>query len=263
MNIAQGAETFTKMFPSMMKATKLLIIDHDVTRYHSFDLLRYTLFTRKDLFVTLKPAYHKLITPNVELAEQVQFMRTTVPEFNIFDMFGKDEGVHTTDQYSDHIRSMITGEHAKTTPTDVSERFEVVFDKPDITGYLLQYKGETNRPAFYGKVTVYEDANLLNLKVAVKLIIKHSINAVMICSNELAVRLIAMLVAAGHTTPITFIIARYAYNFQVNDDKCVVPTCNSEMGALEVQYKHEFGFFDPFSGLTFRYRFLREQNNEE
>lgn len=259
MNIAQGAKTFTDMFPDIMKATRLLIIDHDVTRYHSFDLLRYTLFKREDLFESLNQAYIKMITPHTEIAEQVQFMRTTVPKFNIFDMFDQDAGVHTTEEYSAKIKEMFSDKLSKITQTDVSTRFDVVFDKQNITGYLLRYKGEDNVPTCYNKLTVYEDPNILTLEAAAKIIRKHQINAVMVCSNEMVVRLMTMLVKSGYTTPITFIIARYAYNFIMDDNKCAAPTYNREMGFFEIQYKHEFGFFDPFSGLTFRYRLLQNE----
>lgn len=260
MNISQGAKTFTDLFPDMMKATKLLMIDHDVIRYHSFDLLRYTLFTRQDLFVTLKKEYRELVIPNKELAEQVQFMRTHAPTFNIFDMFERDAGIHNTVEYSKKVVEMLTSEHGRCTSTDVADRFDVVFDRPDVTGYLLRYKGETLKPSCYNKLTVYEDTNLLNLDTAIKIIRKHHINAVMICSSELAVRLAAMLVRAGYTRPITFIVARYGYNFMIDKDEAIIPLFNGEMGALEIQHKHEFGFFDPFSGLTYRFRYL---NSEE
>lgn len=263
MNIAQGSETFTNMFPDMMKATKLLIINHDVTRYHSFDLLRYTLFSRKDLFITLKPEYQRLIVPHTELAEQVQFMRTKVPVFNVFDMFNTETGVHTLGEYAEKMRAMIAAGQSVITPTDVSDRFDVVFDKPNITGFLLQYRGEKNRPSCYDKLTVYEDTNILDLEMAAKIIRKHMINAVMISSNEMAVRLVTKLLESGYTQPITFMIARYAYNFHTNKNMCVVPTYNSEMGFFELRCRHEFGFFDPFSGLTYRFRYLKESQQLE
>ena len=263
MNIAQGADTFRDLFPDMMKATRLLIIDHDVTRYHSFDLLRYTLFTREDLFGTLKPEYYQLIVPHQEVADQVQFMRTNVPVFNIFEMFNKDEDARTPSVYVSKIREMFADKHAKITPTDISTRFDIVFDNPSITGYLLQYKGENHHPSCYRKMTVYESENLLDLNMAVKIIQKHSINAVMICSNEMALRLVISLARSGYTTPITFIIGRYAYNFHMNENRCVLPTYNSEIGIAEIQYKHEFGFFDPFSGLTYRFRFKHQTDNKE
>lgn len=34
----------------------------------------------------------------------------------------------------------------------------------------------------------------------------------------------------------------------------VEPLLNKEMGVLEVNLKHEFGYFDPYSGLTYRER---------
>ena len=45
-----------ELFPQMLEKTKLLILDYDVTRYHSFDFFRKLLLDR-DMFIHLKPEF--------------------------------------------------------------------------------------------------------------------------------------------------------------------------------------------------------------
>lgn len=257
MNVKDNKEFFTKTFPLMMQATRILIVDHDITRYHSFDLLRYTLFTRGDLFISTKSEYLPLLDGKTEITEQVSFMQHKVDKFNIYKMFDNDAGVETMKTYTDKMREMILSEHAKITPTDISRRFDIVFERSDITGYLLQYTGEKHRPGFYNNVTVYEVENPLDPSVIIELIKTHHINAIMISSSEFVVRLIERLIAENLTYPITFIMGRYAYNFSMKDGVMEYPLFNRELGIAETRFKHEFGFFDPFGGINYQRRLLQ------
>lgn len=262
MKISEGKDLFTALFPDMMKATRLLIIDHDVCRYHSFDLLRYQLYldavrlgdVGKKHFVSINPEYKCLLSAKTELASQVQFAQRQVCQFNVFNCFGYDLGVHDSVTYTVKIHDMLQDPAAKITPTDVNSRFGIIFDRKNITGYILQYTGDTNHPNYMDKLTQFNDPMLLNLNTAMDIIMEHQINAVMICSTELAVKLAAALYQAGYKKSITFIIGRYAYNFRCEDGKMIEPLLNKEMGVLEVNLKHEFGYFDPYSGLTYRER---------
>ena len=262
MKISEGRDLFTALFPDMMKATRLLIIDHDICRYHSFDLLRYQLYldavklgdAGKEHFMSIKPEYRCLLNAKTELASQVQFAQRQVRQFNVFDCFGCDLGVHDGAAYTAKIHDMLQDPAARITPTDVNSRFGIIFDRKTITGYILQYTGDTNHPYYMDKLTQFKDPMLLNLNAAMSIIMEHQINAVMICSTELAVKLATALYQAGYKKSITFIIGRYAYNFRCEDGKMVEPLLNKEMGVLEVNLKHEFGYFDPYSGLTYRER---------
>lgn len=258
MRVTEDKDFLNSLFPEMMKKTKLLILDHDVTRYHSFDLLRYQLFRDTQMngfahFSSMRPEYHALLNSRQELAEQVRFMQNHVRYFNIYECFSDNMGIVDKTAYTVKIREMLRDPIAKITPTDISTRFDVVFNRKTIDGFILQYKDETNHPSCFETMASYTTENILDLSDAVVIIQQNMINAVMLCSTELAVRLATRLYTCGYTTPITFIIGRYAYNF-ICDEKSnrLYPSMNREMGELEVNLKHEFGFFDPFSGLTYR-----------
>jgi len=266
MNIIDGKDTFTALFPDMMKATRLLIIDHDICRYHSFDLLRYQLYrdtldrsgVGQKHFMSIKPEYQTLLNAKIELAYLAQYAQHNVSQFNVYDCFGFDLGINSVDRYAIKVHDMLKDPAAKITPTDVNNRFEIVFDRKNITGYILQYANDPNHPTYMDKLTAYTDPNPLDLDAAIDIIQKHQINAVMICSAELAVRLATKLYEAAYTKAITFIIGRYAYNFHNENGRAVYPLFNHEMSILEAKLKHEFGYFDPFSGLTYRSRYIEE-----
>lgn len=270
MNILEGKDTFTALFPDMMKATRLLIIDHDICRYHSFDLLRYQLYLdamdRSGVgmkhFTSIKPEYQYLLNAKTELASLVYFAQRQVHQFNVYDCFDYDLGVHGNTGYGIKLRDMMQDPAAKITPTDVNSRFGIIFDRKNITGFILRYPDDQNKPEYFDKLTPYTDPNLLDLNAAVEIILKHQINAVMICTAELAVRLAATLYKSGYTKPISFIIGRYAYNFFCENGKMVYPLFNKEMGVLEANLKHEFGYFDPFTGLTYRAKYLETLQKE-
>lgn len=272
MRVTEDKGFLSSLFPNVMKKTRLLIIDHDVCRYHSYDLLRYQLFRDtqigdKEHFMSIKPDYRFLLKSGIELAQRVKFAQNNLKEFNIYQCFDKDLGIETSDQYAGKICEMFHDPGAKVTMTDVSRtQFNIIFDRQNIDGFLLKYTGENNRPSCYNKLTVYEAENILDLNTAVAIIKQDRINTVMLCTTELAVRLAIRLQQEGYTDPITFIIARYAYNFVHDNGSMLYPMLGEEIGTLEMQYKHEFGFFDPFSTLTYRERYIKEtevQQNDE
>lgn len=265
MRVTEDKGFLTEMFPNVMKRTRLLIIDHDVTRYHSYDLLRYQLFRDtqtgdKEHFMSIKPGYQYLLRSGTELADRVRFAQNGIEEFNIYECFNKDLGINTPEKYTVKLHEMFQDPASRVTETDVgSSRFDTIFDRPAIDGFLLRYKGDPHLPSCYERLTVYEAENLLDLNTASAIIHQDQINAVMICSTELAVRLATRLYQEGYKNSITMIIARYAYNFVYSDEGLMVyPKFGEELGVLETSLKHEFGFFDPFSGLTYRARFIEE-----
>jgi len=255
---SEAKDYFTRTFPLVMQSTRLLLVDHDVTRYHNFDLLRYTLRMREDLFISMKPEYRSLRNVRSGIAEQVHFMQTKVPEFNIYQMFENAPKIVTMDEYTRYVRDMNLSEHGKITPTDISLRFDVVFDRRDVTGILLQYTHEKHHPSWYNKVIACEVDNPLNLDVGVELIRRHQINAVIASSSEYVIQLIETLIRAKVNWPISFIIGRYAYNFEMRNGKCYIPLYNREFGLAEIEFKHEFGFYDPFGGITQHFHRINE-----
>lgn len=241
----------------MMKKTKLLILNHDVVRYHSFDLLRYQLFRdtqtgQFEHFASILPEYQLFLHAKTDVAEQVKFMQKHVKCFNVYECFSDPMGVTNVAAYTEKIQEMLQAPYGNYTRTDIASTFQIVFERKDIEGYVLQYTHETCKPNWYHDfVTVYEDPFLLNLDAATDIIVENNINAVMLCSSELALRLASRLIERGYHNAMTFLIGRYGYNFQFDDaGTWTLPIFNAELGLLEINYHYEIGYFDPYTGLT-------------
>ena len=265
MKVTEDKAFLSTLFPNVMKKTRLLIIDHDVCRYHSFDLLRYQLYLdtltgNKQHFKSLKSPYRYILQPDVELSEKIRFMQNTVNCFNIFECFDDNMGVINSDKYTHQLQYMLCDTVAKITPTDVNSKFNIVFDRKNIDGFLLRYRNDMNKPSCYDQMVVYETESILDLNTAVSVIKREQINAVMICSVELAVHLAARLYKEGYTSSISFIIGRYCYNFIRHDEtgEFILPLYGEDMRTFELRLGHEFGYFDPFSQLTYRAHFIKE-----
>ncbi|MCM1230166.1 MAG: hypothetical protein NC489_08535 [Ruminococcus flavefaciens] len=261
-----SSDLFRTLWPGMVQHTRLLLVDYDVCRYHTFDMLRWQLMVdstkthNMEHFMSIREDLHPLLNGSTDWADQAQFAQVHVDKPNIYQLFSKSaEGAGAPDArdsriaYEKKINEMFQNRPQRITPTDVASRFGIVFERPDITGYLMQFKEETHHPDFYDQVNHIAVNHVLSAKVIVAVVKQFKINAIMIGSSELALKVAADLINSGYKSPITFIIGRYAYNYQKDTVRNkLVPLFNAEMGELEIGFKYEFGFFEPFTGLAYK-----------
>ena len=233
-----------ELFPQMLEKTKLLILDYDVTRYHSFDFFRKLLLDR-DMFIHLKPEFLPFVRMSDSLDQLWWFIRNN-RMINVYDNFTNTDHTIGLLDYENILAEASQGEQMYTTLTDVAKQFYVVFDKKSVTAYWLRYKHDTFHIAGEEKLHVYRTEHVMDLRMATALIIKENINCVMVAYSELMILLIQNLLRHSYTKPISFIMANYAYNY---DPKTGIMRNIPLMNKLEYNYKHEFGLFDPFSGL--------------
>ena len=247
------------LYPLMMRQSKLLVMDYDVTRYHSFDLFRLLLLD-KSMFMKIDPNLLPFVKER-DAGKQVFFYSRNAKSLSPYDNFTHTKDLVNLEKYEERLQTLFTDEQAMITRTDVSDQFDAVFQRSDITGYLLRYKKDPHKPTFIDKVKTYEVDRMLDLRMAAAIIIKENINAVMLSSVDLAVLLSERLVEFEYMTPVTFIIGLYFYNFNpiTNMLKHV-----AELTTFEHKLNYEFGVFDPFSSLTYRFRMeklLEEEDN--
>lgn len=229
-------------YPQMMQNTRLLIIDYDTFRYTSFDLFRY-LLTDRQMFETCDPKMRSLVL-HQDFPRQVCRYERGCPHFSPYECFAGHADI-TLDEYEERLCAQLP--KLKTTPTDLCDRFGVVFERHTITGYLLRYTEDTFKLPFDRLVTTYRSHRILDLNKACDIVKKHQINAVMVSSVDLAVVLTAKLQSAGVTSPMSFVIGSYAYNMEPGTGMLrLVP----EMLAYEQKFRHEYGMYEPFTNLT-------------
>lgn len=234
------------LYPTMMRGTKLLVLDFDVTRYHSFDLFRYLLLDR-DLFMQCDSTFYPMFSEK-DIIKQIDFYKHHAYSMNPYDFFENYKNKLKIDQLEDCINNAFQSKDPimKITPTDLNFRLNCLFEKQSVTGYLLKYKNDKNQPQFQNLVTVYQSDRILDLRMAVSIIMKHQINAVILSSIELGVILAEYLLVKGYSQQVTFIVGVYQYNYT---SKHVMRQIG-RMNALELKCKHEFGVFDPYTGIS-------------
>lgn len=234
-----------ELYPLMLRNTRLLIIDYDVTRYHSFDFFRYLMYD-KGWFLRCQPEFRKEFVLLHNPLKQILMYKKMCPYINPFEMFVAHNQYHKVKDMEDWMNEHFADKMLIATPTDVAARFGTALDRNDITGFILKYTNDPHTPQFGDGVKVYTSDHVLDLRMAVAVVLKHQINAVMLSSVELAVILASKLLSAGHSIPLTFMIGNYFYNYSPENGAL---KHMGELNGLEYHHKYEFGIFDPFTGI--------------
>lgn len=241
------------LFPTMMQATRLLILDYDVTRYHSFDLFRHLLRDR-DMFMHCDPELLKMVQ-SPDVGKQILHYVRNNPNINPYDNFTLTKDQIKISEFESRLNNSM--DEMLITPTDIGVRLGIVFNRPNITGYALRYKTDKYEPVNISLVKTYLSDHILDLRMALAIIEHHSINAVMLSSVDLALFLSQKLVSAGRTSPMSFMIADYFYN---HDPETRLLRNVPYLYQYEQLYKFEYGVFDPYTGLNINRK--GETNNE-
>lgn len=238
----------------MMETTRMLIIDHDMTRFHSYELFSYLI----NDFEYFKQVDYQFLNGLMQRPDQqhrtLYYMRNT-PVLSPFDLFSGTTEKGRLDQYEDALNQNFDN-LTKMIPTDLSFRLGSFFRSKTVTGYVLRYKKDVY-PIDYEEdlKKVYRSDHILDLAMAVAIIQEHNINSVMICSSELMVALIYYLYEAGYQTPINFFVASYRYNY---DEHGFFKNLDY-MNKFQFGMKHEFNLIDPFTSLTV----MRKEEEDE
>lgn len=236
------------LFPRMMESTRMLIIDHDMTRFHSYELFSH-LINDFDNFTQVD---YKFLTELVNQPDQqhrVLYYMRNMKDMNPLSAFPKLLGDSDPEDYSKYedLLNQEFGKLTKTIPTDLSFRLGSFFRDKTVTGYMLRYTKDTSEIDYEEDLKkVYRTDHILDLAMAVAIIQEHRINSIMISSSELMVALIYYLYKAGYTTPINFFVASYRYNYDENGFFKNLDYMNKFQFGL----KHEFNLIDPLTSLS-------------
>lgn len=245
------------LFPQMMSNTRMLIIDYDVTRVHSFDIFRMLLLD-DSLVYNIDPNLYPILTAESfeeQLGYYIQFTSSLCP----YDLFTNTKDKLKLADYEKLIPDLINNELIRITPTDIMDQFSVVFARNNITGYLLRYDSDKTEIPWENQVKTFTSKSILDMRMASAIIEKYHINAVMCSSIEASIILCQRLDSIQYREPITFIIGRYGYNCDPNHLGLMRLT--DYMYYYTMKYKYEFGTFAPFTNLQLPNR--KEENLDD
>lgn len=237
----------------IQRQTRLMIIDYDITRFHSFDVFRYLLLDRS-FFMQLDPLYLGIISDHRDVVEQVYLYKSICSSMSPFDCFKHTKGMIHIDKLDQYIVPAIDNDIAHVTVTDLSDMLAPALYNITVEVVRICYEKDPFVPE------ISELKNMRNIKVdrifdldfITNTIISNNINSILLSSVEFAIAIATRIIQLGYDTPLTFILCNYNYNMteieyhghKIKDLKFLV-----ELAALEQVKQYEFGVIDPFSSI--------------
>lgn len=236
-----------KHFPTMMSKSRILILDFDMIRYHSFELFTYLLldenyFRNVADFNFLKT----FVSEAKDLNHKVLYYSRHVQSYNPYDLFKDD--FHVTVNEMENRMNGLFPKLTRTIPTDLANYLGAVFSNKTVEGYLLKYRNDPVTPSYEHLLKkVYTTDHVLDLRMAIEIIRKHQINTIFISSVHVAMQLIGYLMKMKYPERMSFFIATYYYNY---DPKTGLMKFLNIMNKVEYLTKYDFNTIDPFTGLN-------------
>ena len=259
-------ETKDPMDPNFvaLDPVKLLIIDYDVTRFHSFDFFRWALLNR-ELFYSVVPAMQSFARDCHSVADQVNFYRLNADSFNPLDNFTTYLGQPGNNHQFlvENLVAMMTHPRAKTTVTDFEYQFDIVFENRMVDGTLLQFKEDPHKPQFVDRCKIQREQwdDILDLKRLVEYTMDNHFNAVMCGPLEVLAPYLTML-SSRYKIRMQVFYGKYGYNLewhQLGNQKMRMMRKMLLFAKIEDAFRYAFASFDPFSKLTHNEAVIRRE----
>ena len=232
-------------FPSLMRSTRMLLIDYDLTRYHSFELFSYLLL-QKEYFMAVKDKeFLSTFVKQPDLNHKVLYYVRHATEYNPYLLF--EDNYHLTTSEMEDQLNLLFSKLDRLIPTDLDDRLYALFKNNNIDGYLLKYTNDPHIPSYESALNkVYTSDHILDLRMAVEIIKYHRINAVMTSSLRIIMQLIGYLTDQGYPEPLSFFFGTYFYNY---DPETKNMKFMGTMNIVEYFKKYEFNIIDTFTEL--------------
>lgn len=232
-------------FSRMVNTARMLVIDHDINRYHSYELYSFLLKDKKYFMDSndrnFLVDFVNLPTANKKLTHYL----SKSPYYNPFHHFNSTKEL-PDEKYEDYLNNVFS--EIPLFSTDISYRFSTLFYNKTVQGYLLKYSNDNHKCGYEDQVKVFTSHHLLDGVFAARLITKFQINAVIVASIDVALNIQAMLHKLEYKTPMNYYIGIYRYNF---DPETRTMKNGPIIAGLEYSETHSFITIDPFTNLSY------------
>ena len=239
-------------FPQMLQTSKVLVIDHNITRFHTYDVFSLML---------LDPMYQDILHSQCP-KEIIDFLTTVTQNDDpmtgvkwAYENFTPDflkKVFVNRETYLEIMRRYLSDERIHCTPTTATYGLENIFGNNHICGAVLRQIGD-KRPIEdsdfinTGTFKTFLTDNILDASTLIKFINKNGFNAVLVDSVQMAATM------AYETKGVTYIIGTYRFNF---DDKGHFMG-TEHLTLSELSNKNGFAVFYPYNIKTHK-----EDNDE-
>ena len=240
-------------FPQMLQTSAVLIIDHNVTRFHMYDLFKRILLENDEFvrILTKRPEVKDFILLKDDTLGKLRWAYTNfTPDF-VDDVF------ESRDHYIDLLRKYLPDEKMQCTPTALTNGIENIFGNKHICGAILRQIGDkrpNEQDGSFSSTPNFETFltnNIIDAKSLIEFVNKNGFNAVILDSVQLAATM------SYETKGVTYFISTYRFNF----DKDGVLMGKEHLTLTELNNKNEYGIFSPFN-FTVPSKLNKEENED-
>lgn len=243
----------------------ILIIDYDVTRFHSFDLFRWCLLDRT-LYYGLTDDMSGFLSCGKTTADHVDYYRLNCTSFNPLNHFKayKDHPGNTQSFLDSMYQTMYQSQYDKITETDISTRFNGVFSNKQISGLIIKMQNDKHVPEFTRNCPIENMIveSLFDVKRLAGIVIDEMATSIMCGSSDILIRLMLELQRRGYRKPLDIFICKYGYNYEWHSLKGTpvrMLRYTPEFAAMEQKLGYTFNTIDTYSGLTYRNGLLKSE----
>lgn len=228
-----------EFYPQMLQVGSVLIIDHNITRYHTYDLFKVMLLDKQHFVRILKkrPEVEEFIRMKNDTMAKLRWAYTSFTPSFMQDVFGDQNN------YKKLFNQYLSNEHIQCTPTVMTAGIDTIFENRNICGAYLRQKGD-KRPSFDNgdfksprHFAMYLTPDIFDVESLINFVNANSFNAVMVDSIQVAATM------AYQTKGVTYIIGTYRWNF----DEAGEFMGKEHLNLTELSNKNEFGVFYPYN----------------
>lgn len=250
-----------EVFSQMINTARILIVDYDINRFHSFGLYSRLLMDPTFFKTQRDPEFLKRFVKAPQAKDKmIEYIHNSV-SYNPFLMSTNNtEENWPMDGYEDVLGAFLADKDmVPVFETDISKRLNNVLYNDKVEGFLLKYKSDPFVCGYEEDVKVFTSNHILDGRMAAEIVSRLGANVIFTSLIETAINIAVHSYILGARNPLTFYIANYKYNY---DETRTMKYTGSIMG-LEYSRKHSFISFDPFTSLSYTVTRNKEEGENE
>lgn len=218
------------------KLNKILVIDHNIYRFHHYNLMESMLFY-KPFFNKLKPEYSGYLTMTID--QQLDFLAHGNSEINILKFFSDDTNM---DEYMSILTNHI--DFSKKDPLYC----DMYFGLPTISAmelielHIVKLSSDCEYPDKLDASTkIINHSNLFDVQFFMDYINENQISVVICDSMDMAIKL------SEGTESISFVVPNYRYNYELIGSQLLMKYMKETID-FQLMRKHNYTMFENMKG---------------
>lgn len=218
------------------KINKILVIDHNIYRFHHYDLMESMLFY-EPFFNKLKKEYSGYLTMNLD--EQLMFLSKSNSERNILKFFSDESDM---DEYIDILNKHIAYSGKEPLYCDLYFGLPAISSMSLVELHIIKIPTDLPYPdVSNASLKIVEHENLFDVNFLVDYIIENQIDIVICDSIDVAIGI------SQKTENLSFMIPNYRYNLEMVGNQLLMKH-TKDIIENQLERKHNYTLFENMKG---------------